>query len=119
MSDVLLNLIVLRAADLCRSVRFYRALGLEFVSERHGYGPEHFACDLGGVILELYPRTGSESSTGTRLGFRVPSVDRAVDSLREVGAAVLTEPCESRWGRRGVVEDPDGHRVELLEPYST
>lgn len=115
MPDVSLNLIVLRAADLGRSVAFYRALGLVFVSERHGQGPEHFTCDVGGVVLELYPRSGSEPSMGTRLGFRVSSLARSLDNLHEVGAAVLTDPRESQWGRRAVVADPEGHRVELLE----
>ena len=49
------NLLVLRAADLAASRRFYEALGLEFVVERHGKGPEHLAASLGEFVFELYP----------------------------------------------------------------
>jgi lactoylglutathione lyase len=38
-----LNLIVIRAADLDKSLAFYRALGLEFAQEQHGTGPVHYA----------------------------------------------------------------------------
>jgi predicted enzyme related to lactoylglutathione lyase len=28
---------------------------------------------------------------------------------------VISAPKDSDWGRRAVVADPDGHRIELLE----
>ena len=38
--DTKLNLVVIRAAELERSQRFYEALGLRFSHEQHGRGPE-------------------------------------------------------------------------------
>ena len=35
--------------------------------------------------------------------------------LEDWPGAVLSPPKDSEWGRRAVVTDPDGHRVELLQ----
>jgi len=42
-ANVVLNLIVLRSADLDRAAQFYSRLGIVFSRERHGSGPEHLA----------------------------------------------------------------------------
>jgi uncharacterized protein len=112
-----LHLVVLRVADLNRSVAFYRQLGLEFRQHQHGKGPEHFAAETPESVFELYALTaGSEASTGTRIGFCVPSVDEAVTRIRQLSPdSILSEPKPSEWGKRAVITDPDGHRVELTE----
>lgn len=111
-----LNLVVLRATDVKASVRFYERLGVEFEQERHGAGPVHFAAVIGGVVFEVYPAGDGEPSGGIRVGFRVPDVDTVVESF---GAdVVVTGPADSPWGRRAVLRDPDGVRVELLQPGS-
>jgi catechol 2,3-dioxygenase-like lactoylglutathione lyase family enzyme len=116
MAAASLALLVLRVGDLERARRFYVALGMEFAAERHGDGPEHLSCSLGGTVVELYPATAATpADPGTRLGFRVPSVDNAVAALAPEGAVVLSGPAESPWGRRAVVSDPDGRRVEITE----
>ena len=43
------------------------------------------------------------------------AVDAIVQRLEEAGAKVVFAPKSSPWGRRAVVEDPDGHRVELTD----
>ncbi|MFT4690773.1 MAG: lactoylglutathione lyase [Limisphaerales bacterium] len=109
-----LNLVVIRAADLKVARTFYEPLGLEFTAHRHGTGPVHLACELDGLVFEIYP--AKENSTAdTRLGLSVSSVDELVAKLRDSGSRVVTEPSDSEWGRRAVVCDPDGHRVELTE----
>jgi len=116
MSDITLNLVVLRSPDVARAVAFYSQLGLQFCKHRHGSGPEHFSAELAGGVFELYPLSADGASTlGTRIGFRVPSVDAALAALSEYPAAVVTPARDSEWGRRAVVADPDGHRVELLQ----
>ncbi|MFI5532215.1 VOC family protein [Kitasatospora sp. NPDC051853] len=91
-----LGLLVVYTARLTECVDFYRGLGLRFVAERHGTGPEHYAAELAdGTVLELYPaRTGRETGA-LRLGL---SVD----------------------GANGVrlVTDPDGRTVEVRGPLS-
>jgi catechol 2,3-dioxygenase-like lactoylglutathione lyase family enzyme len=115
MADVTLNLVVLRSADLERAAGFYGLLGLKFIREQHGSGPEHLACCLGGVVLEIYPNPGSGDQTLVRIGLSVPSVEDAVRAVRDGAGVFLTPPNESPWGKRAVVADPDGHRVELIE----
>src|SRR5580765_670339 len=115
MADVALNLVVLRSADLHRAERFYRLLGIQFVREQHGTGPEHLACYLGEAVLEIYPRTAATEGPEARIGFGVPSVVNVVKAVLESGERVLSPAKKGRWGLRAVVVDPDGHRVELIE----
>jgi len=116
LTNITLNLIVLRSPDLARAAAFYSRLGLQFTQHRHGNGPEHFAAELPGGVFELYPLSPDGASTlGTRIGFRVPSVDAALAALSDYPNAVVTPARDSEWGCRAVVSDPDGHRVELLQ----
>lgn len=117
MNPVAINLVVLRSPDLARAAAFYtRLLGIEFMRHRHGTGPEHYAAELSGGVFELYPVSAEGLSTlGTRIGFRVPSVDKALERLAECPETVVSAAKDSEWGRRAVVKDPDGHRVELVE----
>ena len=111
-----LNLVVLRSADLERAAVFYECLGLQFTRHRHGSGPEHLSAELGGSVFELYPLSPNGASTlGTRIGFRVPSLESVITALSDYPAAIISPPQDSPWGRRAVVADPDGHRVELVQ----
>lgn len=110
-----LNLVVIYVADLEASCAFYRCLGLTFVSEQHGAGPAHYAAVLDGMVLELYPRKSDRLAAQLRLGFQVTAVDSVVRHLQERGARVISAPKESPWGRRAVVEDPDGHSIEVVQ----
>jgi lactoylglutathione lyase len=115
-SGPVLNLIVLRASDIEKSAAFYRDVGLSFTKHAHGSGPEHFASESSGAVLELYPATANQPvSASTRIGFSVGDVDAVVNALVAAGAKVVTAAADSEWGRRAVVADPDGHRVELVQ----
>ena len=104
-----LSLVVLRVADLAASRTFYERLGLDFREERHGRGPEHLSTTLGGVVLELYPQGSGPSTAGLRLGLVVTDLDGAAERSR---SAVVAD--RERDGQRVVVvQDPDGHKVEL------
>lgn len=112
---MILNLLVLRTPDIDRLGRFYEALGLAFVRERHGNGPEHLASAEGGATLEIYPCTGKNETRGTRIGFRVQNVAAQFDRALALGGEAITPPRASDWGARAVVRDPAGHIVELLQ----
>ena len=115
----LLNLLVIRSADLDRAERFYRVLGLCFDRHRHGSGPEHLAAQpyAGGYVFEIYPANPKQGpTTAVRIGFSMDAVDTYLDALVEAGGAIIQGPADSEWGRRAVVADPDGHRVELVVP---
>jgi predicted enzyme related to lactoylglutathione lyase len=113
-----LGLIVLRSADAARTRRFYEALGLKFAVEQHEKGVLHYACDLGGLILEIYPgknapHPDADAGGATMLGLRVDDVDQAHAAVTQAGAKSRRAPADSPFGRRAVVEDPDGRVVEL------
>ncbi len=115
-SMIQLNLVVIFSTDIDRAEQFYRLLGLDFIKHRHGSGPEHYTCELGEMIFEIYPSQIDTDSIGSvRLGFQVVSVDTAIAELMKQGAKIISLPQNSSWGRRAVVVDPDGHRVELTE----
>jgi predicted enzyme related to lactoylglutathione lyase len=111
-SDIKLNLLVLKTHQLDRLSEFYTALGLSFAEERHGDGPQHLAARVGDLVLELYPLQKGEADASTRLGFAVPDLDAV---LARLGEAVVGGPRETEWGRRAVVKDPDGRKVELVQ----
>jgi lactoylglutathione lyase len=118
-NDITLNLVVLRCSDVQRAVAFYTLLGLNFTRHRHGSGQEHFAAELSGCVFELYPLTADGLPTlGTRIGFRVQSLDAIMVALTAYPGAVLSRSKDSQWGPRAVIADPDGHRVELLQSVS-
>ena len=110
-----LSLVVLQARDVESARDFYSRLGLSFIAEQHGTGPHHYSATLGELVFEIYPRQADTPSAPQRVGFRIPSVDEMVETLRRRGTRVVTEPKPSAWGRRAVVEDPDGNRVELSQ----
>ena len=111
-----LNLVVLRSADLERAATFYECLGLQFTRHRHGGGPEHLSAELGGSVFELYPLSPNGASTlGTRIGFSLPSLESVITTLSADPSSIISPPQDSPWGRRAIVADPDGHRIELVQ----
>jgi len=119
MPDTSLNLIVIRAADIDTSRAFYELLGVNFQHEQHGNGPEHFAADLDGVIFELYPQTNDlHASDSARLGFTVHSLNDTVSQLDQFGSKIVSPPKDTQFGKRAVVADPDGRRIELKQSSS-
>ncbi len=114
-SAIGLNLLVIYARDVETSKAFYERLGLQFVAEQHGNGPRHYAATMNGTVFEIYPCTGGQERGSVRVGFTVPSLDRVVEDLRTHGNRIISEPKASPWGRRAVLADPDGVRVELME----
>jgi lactoylglutathione lyase len=110
-----LNLLVLRAVNCSALVQFYSALGIAFVREQHGSGPEHHSGWVGRTLLEVYPLGNSASTTGMRLGFSVPSLSAHIEAALAAGGKLVAPPQASSWGNRAVIVDPEGHKVELVE----
>jgi len=111
------NLIVIRSRDIASLADFYSMLGCTFEKHSHGKGPEHYAHDQGGVVFEIYPLKDDQApTTSVRIGFKVKSIDVILEKVKssEKGK-VLAEAKVSEWGKRAVIEDPEGHKVELTE----
>lgn len=110
-----LNLLVIRSEAPVETVSFYELLGLSFQEEQHGNGPVHWAAEVYGAVVEIYPaRSPDEVDDATRLGFEVDEVETIIDSLRDQGVEVVSDLKQTQWGLRAVVKDPDGRSVELV-----
>jgi lactoylglutathione lyase len=108
-----LNLLVLRAQDPDQLAAFYAQLGLSFQREQHGSGLPHHSSRAGGSVFEIYPCINPrEATTNTRIGFQVASIDAVIAAC---AAPVLSQPKLTPWGKRAVIQDPEGHKVELVE----
>lgn len=112
---MILNLLVLRSISPHELASFYEGLGLSFVREKHGSGPEHLSCITQGAVFEIYPEQDGQSTRGTRIGFAVPDVDASYASALCGNADSVRKPTASKWGRRAVVRDPAGHLIELTQ----
>ncbi|HEX9998086.1 MAG TPA: VOC family protein [Abditibacterium sp.] len=117
MNSPVFSLLVLRSSNPDALLPFYNALGLEFQSEQHGSGPIHFSCEIGEVVLEIYPpkkgQTDAEIS-GPMLGFRVDSLEKTLETLRALGVEIPVIKTAD-WGRFCNVRDFDGRTVQLSE----
>ena len=111
-----LQFLVLRSSRAEKIVAFYHAVGLEFAEEKHSNGPRHHSCELGGLVLEIYPRgRGDDLQTDITLGFGVASVEDALAALAAAGFASGPFAPPSGAGRllTANLRDPDGRTVIL------
>src|SRR5579871_414248 len=95
-----LSLLVIEAKDMEATMQFYNLLGLDFVSEKHGTGPLHYAATLGSLVFEVYPCRNAHTPATMRIGFRIPALDATLELLRRHGGRILSEPKNTRWGNR-------------------
>lgn len=113
---VAVNLIVIKTDKIQAQSEFYSALGLEFEYHKHGNGPHHYASS-GKLIFEIYPLPKGilQPDNTTRLGFTIENLDRLIQSLKEKGIKIISDPAKTEWGYSAVVEDLDGRKIELTE----
>ena len=121
---------MLRVKDLESSLAFYQGLlGMKLLRQKDypegkftnsflGYGSE--ASD---TVIELTHNWGREADYNLGDGFghlaiEVPDVYAACASLAEAGVAITRAPGPMKHGTRVIafIEDPDGYKIELLEP---
>ncbi|MNV10324.1 Glyoxalase-like domain protein [compost metagenome] len=112
----MLSLVVLKAAKPEALTSLYTAFGCNFVRERHGAGPVHFACEQAGSVLEIYPRLPHHPLTSAvRLGFTVDDLDHVRCEIARHDVAVLSGPSKDVWGRHLIIRDCEGHTIHLTE----
>lgn len=115
-----LKLLVIRSANPAQLAQFYTQLGCNFEQHRHGKGPLHYSCTIARTVLEIYPLAKGQVTpdSNLRLGFEVEQFEGVLEKLIEHGAKLIQAPYESEFGRIGVVEDPEGRKVELYSAAS-
>ncbi len=109
-----LNLLVLRTTEPTILVAFYEALGLRFTAEQHDSGPPHFSCRTGQAILEIYPASGAATTATTRIGFLVDNLAQSCEAALRMGG-ILRSGMPDGVASHAVIEDPAGHKVELVQ----
>ena len=112
--------IVFYAHDMTATRQFYETVGLAFAEEQHGGGPVHYACDLQGMVLEIYPLRAGVTAKPCDTVALVLFVDEFEKVLAGVRAMDLKPGkvgvyVESQGLRSVSVRDPDGLLVRLLE----
>jgi len=121
---------MIRVRDLEKSLDFYtRILGMKVLRRKDypegkftntfvGYGPEetHAAIEL------TYNWDRAEpydlGNGWGHVALEVPDVYATCEALQEAGAKITRPPGPMKHGTRVIafVEDPDGYKIELLEP---
>ena len=123
---------MIRVRDLEKSLDFYtRLLGMRVLRQKEypdgkftntfiGYGPEDT-----NTLIELTYNWDQEESyeLGTgwgHLALEVPDVYAACEALEKEGANIPRPAGPMKHGTRVIafVEDPDGYKIELLEPLA-
>ena len=119
-----LNAIGIIAADMARSIRFYRLLGVD-VPETPDEGHIHavlpngvrFMLDTEEVIRSFRPDWSRATGNQLALAFECGSpaeVDETYARMVEAGFHGEKEPWDAFWGQRyAQLQDPDGVGVDL------
>jgi catechol 2,3-dioxygenase-like lactoylglutathione lyase family enzyme len=112
-----MNLLVLRCKDAEVTRRFYEQLGLTFVEEKHGAGPQHHAWENGGVVPELYPVADGQAPDNVRIGFSTPLLgDFSGNPRPGSGVIILKGPYAPAERLVMLRQDLDGRKVEISQP---
>lgn len=108
----------LAVADMATSLAFYRRLGLDIPAESD-QAPHAEASLPGGIRLMFDAQPDSAGPrSGPSLAFlckHATEVDSVYADLENAGYATKQAPWDAEWGQRyAVVQDPDGHQIDLF-----
>ena len=111
-----LNQVTVAVADIERSVRFYRTLGLVPVVLSPHYA--RFACPDGRSTFSVHYHERPVAST-TVVYFECDDLDRTVAALASAGLRFDDPPVDRPWlWREARLADPDGNRLCLYHAGS-
>ena len=112
--------IVIKVADLQGTIDFYtKHLGFKLLRRYQMRTMESGYLELGGVLLELFPRTEADGLVDPQenpIGLVVSDLDAVLTRLKRAGI-VCGEPNPARtfWGRQAKIRDNSGYLVSLRE----
>jgi catechol 2,3-dioxygenase-like lactoylglutathione lyase family enzyme len=78
--------------------------------------PGHRTGNTVWAVLSSSERDWGPARPTAQVNYRVLNLDHVLDRLRKEGAAVSDRVEDSKYGRFGWVDDPDGNRIELWQP---
>lgn len=100
-------------SDLERLRRFYEGgLGVAPAAQHGNWLP----FDLAGATFALHADRGDPSldRQRVRLSFEVDDIEAAVARFEAAGATVLRGIADEAFGKRALLEDPEGRQIELV-----
>lgn len=115
-----LNQVTLPLVDYDESVSFYKQLGLRLIVDAP---PRYARFECVPEDGQGEPATFSISSDGGKAVssntpacyFETPKVDEIINTMRNAGYEVLSEPEDKSYGwREAVIVDPAGNRVRIF-----
>ena len=118
------NSIVIRTDKMDEMRKFYTALGMKFVVEKHGHDlPLHYSATLeDGKVIEIYPRNKETDKPTPPNGFGglhifdVDSIQNVVNALANQKVKhIITDPLMFEGRAYYKIRDPDNQLVMLVE----
>jgi predicted enzyme related to lactoylglutathione lyase len=115
--DVLSSRILLRPADLDRSLHFYRdVLGLAIYRQFGTPADPGVVFFLGPGMLEVSGRSDGPPGRSVMIWLQVRDVHAEHQRLAAAGVRVLRPPVTEPWGLIEMwIADPDGTRIVIVE----
>jgi predicted enzyme related to lactoylglutathione lyase len=102
-------------------VDFYTALGAELVAKPvKGSATHSYQGRLGGLNIAFYPEQGTPSSPVPRfiMHLQVTSLAEIMQKIEANGLGhIVMNQEELPHGRVSFLLDPDGHSIELVQPW--
>ena len=110
-----LGLIMIVVKDMERSVAFYRdVLGFDLLFKQNNWSQ----FDAGNILIGLHPE-GEEvkvsPTSGCTFGIYVEDITKVASELKRRGGRFGIEPREEPFGRWGLLRDPDGYGIQIIE----
>lgn len=115
--EVLSSRVLLRPADLDRSLHFYRdVLGLAIYRQFGTPADPGVVFFLGSGMLEVSGRSDDAPGRSVMIWLQVRDVHAEHERLAAAGVRVLRPPMTEPWGLIEMwIEDPDGVRIAIVE----
>ncbi|MBK9323584.1 MAG: VOC family protein [Bdellovibrionaceae bacterium] len=109
--------ITVNTPNLENMIRFYEILGCHFAHVKVSVGGELFRSCIEGFELSLMSIPSAEVGKTPKvlMGFKVTQLEEKVSKLNLIpGVITILDPTDMPDGKKAIVQDPDGHSVELI-----
>ncbi|MAS86788.1 MAG: hypothetical protein CMH30_02250 [Micavibrio sp.] len=110
---------LLYAKNIDLTARFYDALGVGIVREKHGNGPEHFSFSEGAIVAEIYPETSGQEFVSFLIRIEIQhSVQSVLSALLDVDldySYVCGSTISSERYNKQRLKDPDGRIIDIVQ----
>jgi catechol 2,3-dioxygenase-like lactoylglutathione lyase family enzyme len=110
--------ITVNTPNLENMVRFYEVLGCRFDKVSVNKGGELYRSSILGFELSLMSIKSADLGKYPKvmMGFKIADMEKKVQLLGGIpGVIMILDPTDMPDGRKAILQDPDGHSVELVD----